>query len=169
MAAEQGTTRPSRRSWWRLLTQFSLRTLLLFMTAASVVCWWMLQPQMRVEQFQQTPLRLRLQIRLEPFDPLNPSSDSQLPIEVGMDVNGKPFEIVNLGVWRLFDPRGNLLVDGHYKDGRQHGRWLTYHVNGRKAVEGRMNEGKKTGQWRTWDENGRLVSEVPYSSTGKSP
>jgi hypothetical protein len=162
MAAEQGTTRPSRRSWWRLLTQFSLRTLLLFMTAASVVCWWMLQPQMRVEQFEQTPLRLRRQVRVELFDPLKPSPTSLLPLEVGIDLNGNPILIVNAGVWRLFDPRGNLLVDGRYKDGRRHGRWITYHVNGRKAVEGRMNEGKKTGRWRTWDEDGQLLSEMGY-------
>src|SRR5438876_8054732 len=112
MAADaQVALRPARRSWRRLLTQFSLRTLLLFMTAASVACWWFLQPQVRVEQYSQTPLRLRRQIRLVKYEPKTPKTWPASQLEV---VNGQQFQIVNAGRWRLFDQRGNLLVDGHY-------------------------------------------------------
>jgi len=153
------TSRPARRAWWRFFTQFSLRSLLLLVTAASVACWWFLQPQVREEQFEQTPLRVRRQIRLVKYDPrtmpLPPSKTTEA-------INGQYYEIINAGRWRLFDQRHNLLVDGRYENNREQGRWTTYHVNGRKAAEGRMLRGEKVGKWRTWDENGRLLSDVTY-------
>src|SRR5438876_11793131 len=96
MAADaQVALRPARRSWRRLLTQFSLRTLLLFMTAASVACWWFLQPQMREEQYGQTPLRIRRQVRLVKYDEktirLQPAPPTGL-IEV---INGQQYLITN--------------------------------------------------------------------------
>ncbi len=153
------TTIVRRRPWWRILTQFSLRTLLLLVTAASVACWWFLQPQVREEQFEQTPLRLRRQVRLVKSQPPGLLPPPSHPLE---RINGEYYEIINAGRWRLFDQRGNLLVDGHYENNLEHGRWVTYHVNGRKAAEGRMLRGEKAGPWRTWDENGRLLSDVAY-------
>jgi hypothetical protein len=149
----------STRPWWRILTQFSLRTLLLLVTAASVACWWYLQPQVREEQFEQTPLRVRRQIRLVKFDSKAPKRWPPPQLDV---VNGQQFEIINGGRWRLFDQRGNLLVDGRYEHGQKNGRWTTYHINGRKAAQGRMQRGEKVGPWRTWDEDGRVLSEVIY-------
>jgi antitoxin component YwqK of YwqJK toxin-antitoxin module len=115
-----------------------------------------LQPEVREEQFGSTPLRLRRQIRLVEFDPLNPPGSA---LEI---VNGKPFMIVNSGHWRVLDSRGNPLVDGRYENDQQHGRWTTYHANGRRAAEGLMVHGVKSGPWRTWDEEGLLLSEVAY-------
>ena len=155
------SSRPARRPWWRFLTQFSLRTLLLLVTAASVACWWFLQPQVREEQFEQTPLRVRRQIRLVEYDAKTPKRRPPPQLEV---INGQQFEIINAGRWRLLDQRGNVLVDGHYEMGRENGRWITYHINGRKAAEGRMVRGEKVGPWRTWDEDGRMLSEVVDSA-----
>ena len=159
MVAETTTSKRRRRPWWRFITQFSLRTLLLLVTAASVACWWFLQPKTREEQFGQTPLRLRRQVRLVKYEPTTPKPWPAPQLEV---INGQPFEIINAGRWRLFDQRGNLLVEGHYEKGQQQGRWITYHANGRKAADGRMDRGTKVGKWRTWDEEGRLLSEVAY-------
>jgi len=150
---------PARRPWWRFFTQFSLRTLLLLVTAASVACWWFLQPQVREEQFEQTPLRVRREIHLVKYDPTKSPPWTSHHVEI---INRQTYEIINAGRWRLFDQRHNLLVDGRYENNRELGRWTTYHVNGRKAAEGRMLSGEKVGQWRTWDENGRLLSDVTY-------
>src|SRR5437588_11778363 len=105
----------SRRSGWRFFTQFSLRTLLLLVTAASVACWWFLQPQVREEQFEQTPLRVRRQVRLVKYDPQMQRSKPAHELEI---INGQKFAIINAGRWRLLDQRGNVLVDGHYEMGR---------------------------------------------------
>ena len=163
-----GSAKPHspRRPWWRLITQFSLRTLLLLVTAASVACWWFLQPQVREEQYGQTPLRLRRQVRLTKWEPLSKKPQPRDPFKNATPQivmgQGQLFEIINAGRWQLFDHRGNLLVNGHYENDQQHGRWITYHVNGRKAADGRMDRGEKVGPWRTWDEEGRLLSEVTY-------
>jgi MORN repeat protein len=153
----------ARRPRWRWLVQFSLRSLLIFMTLAAVACWWFFQPKVREEQLGQSPLRIRRQIRLQKFDPAVfplPDPDLDRIIE-----SGQHFAVVNVGQWRLFDQSGNLLVAGHYDRGKQHGRWTTYHTNGRKAAEGLMNRGQKDGLWRTWDEEGHLLGEVTYSAT----
>jgi hypothetical protein len=163
MAAETpAAVRPLRRPWWRVVTQFSLRTLLLLVTAASVGCWWFLQPKTREEPYLGTPLRLQRQVRLIKFDSQPPKPSPPPGHEVEL-INGQYYETINAGRWRLQDQRGNLLVDGRYENGQQHGRWITYHTNGRKAADGRMERGAKVGRWRTWDEEGALVSEVMYS------
>jgi hypothetical protein len=158
-ADSNAVSRSPRRPWWRFFTQFSLRSLLLLVTAASVACWWFLQPQMREEQFEQTPLRVRRQIRLVKSQPpgMFPPPSHRLEF-----INGHYYEAIDAGHWRLFDQRGNLLVDGRYENNLEHGWWTTYHVNGRKAAEGRMLLGEKVGQWRTWDESGRLISDAVY-------
>ncbi len=158
-ADESRSVSRARRPWWRLLTQFSLRTLLLLVTAASVACWWFLQPQSREEQFEQTPLRVKRQIQLRKIQPMSGPSSTVSQVEI---INGTAFEIINAGRWQLFDQRRNLIVDGRYENDQQHGRWTTYHVNGRKAAQGQMHRGEKVGPWRTWDEEGRLLSEVTY-------
>jgi hypothetical protein len=151
---------PARRPRWRYFVQFSLRTLLVFMTVAAVACWFFMRPPVREEQLGPSPLRLQRQIRLVKLDPATFSGSND---QVEM-VNGLRYVITNVGRWQLFDPRGNLLVDGRYQDGEQHGKWITYHTSGRKAAEGRMVRGAKDGVWRTWDDEGRLLSEVTYAT-----
>jgi hypothetical protein len=158
---------PPRHLGWRYFVQFSLRTLLIFMTLAAVGCWWFLQPKVREEQLGQSPLRLRRAVRLMQYDP----SHFPLP-DPGADMiveGGKHFAIVNVGHWRLLDQSRHLLVDGRYKDGKRHGKWTTYHTNGRKAAEGMIEAGQKVGPWQTWDEDGRLLEQFNYARSEKTP
>jgi hypothetical protein len=139
--------------------QFNLRTLLLLVTAAGVACWWFLQPQTREEQLAGTTLRMRRQVRIVKYE--EPKPHQLRPAEL-IHERGQRFQVVNDGRWRLYDPKGNLLVNGFYKSDQPHGHWTIYHANGRKATEGMLNDGKKIGLWRTWDENGRLIGEKDY-------
>src|SRR5262245_20780699 len=111
MAAETTASQRPRRPWWRLVTQFSRRPVLLLVTAASVACWWYLQPKTREEQYGQTPLRLRRQVQYtkwellskkpEPRDPFKPAAP-----QIVMNKEQQLFEIINVGRWQLFDQRG---------------------------------------------------------------
>jgi hypothetical protein len=152
---------PSRRLTWRWFVQFNLRTLLLLVTAAAVGCWWFLQPRTREELLGGTPLRMKRQVRVVKYEEPK-ASDIYRPAEV-IQERGERFQIVNDGRWRLYDPRGNLLVDGFYKVDQPHGKWTIYHANGRKAAEGMLSEGRKVGLWRTWDEEGQVIGEVDYA------
>jgi hypothetical protein len=159
MSSERDRRRsPGRGVRWRYFVQFSLRSLLIFMTGAAIACWWFLQPQIREEPLGGTALRVRRQIRLVKTDGTVP----QLRLGQIEAINGQQFLVVNAGNWRVLDPKSNLLVDGRYKDGEAHGQWTIYHVNGRKAVEGMMVGGEKVGRWRSWNEDGLLVSDVEH-------
>ena len=156
---DPSTPRSTARRWrFRYLLQFSLRSLLIFTTVAAIGCWWFLRPQLREEQFGDTPLRLRRQIRLVRIDPANPATNFQ-QVE---SLRGHSFAVINAGRWQVFSTSGDLLVDGQFVNNKQHGPWTTYHINGRKAAEGRMAHGEKVGTWRTWDEEGRLLSDMNF-------
>jgi hypothetical protein len=139
--------KPPRPRWWRWLTQFSLRSLLIVTTLTAIGCWWFLRPELRDEELAGKALQLRRQVRIDRV----PNSES-LPLTV------------NIGAWRVRDEHGDLLIDGRYADDQPHGKWTIYHVNGQKAAEGQVFSGARTGLWRTWDEEGRLRSEATYKA-----
>jgi hypothetical protein len=149
--------RPPR---WRFFLQFSVRSLLILMTAAAALCWWFLKPQNRIEPLGYSLLQLRREVRLVKVDPTMPHQFRQV-----QNNNGQQIAVINAGQWRVFNSTGDLLVNGNYAHDKPHGKWTVYHVNGRKAVEGRMVSGRKVGRWRAWDEEGRLVSDHTYTDS----
>ena len=158
MTPAKNSTGKHTPEWHRFL-QFSLRSLLIVITLAAVGCWWYLRPEMRQEQLGQSSLRLRREIRQTQMESLDaPVSETA---EV-WSVKSNWFAVENVGRWQLFDHGGDLLVNGRYRNGKQHGKWTTYHVNGRKAAEGMMRDGKKVGLWRTWDEDGTVLEEATF-------
>jgi antitoxin component YwqK of YwqJK toxin-antitoxin module len=146
-------TPPKRRRWLRLITQYSLRTLLVLTTLAGVACWWFLRPEAREEELAGKYLKLRRQVRVKAM----PDVAAQAGYATQED-----FWVVNQGAWRVKDEHGELLIDGRYADDQPHGKWTVYHVNGQKAAQGAVYCGARTGLWRTWDEEGRLRSEATY-------
>ncbi|HEX5106501.1 MAG TPA: hypothetical protein VFV87_21930 [Pirellulaceae bacterium] len=137
------------RRWYRWITQFSLRTLLIVVTLSAVVCWWFLQPKTQYEQLSGERLKLRRQVR-----PVTQADKA---------VNPFAGELVNAGMWRLYDQFDGLIADGRYEQDQPHGKWTLYHPNGRKAAEGVMTRGLRTGLWKVWNADGQRVSEVTYA------
>jgi antitoxin component YwqK of YwqJK toxin-antitoxin module len=140
--------KPTRRPWWRLLTQFSLRSLLVLTTLAAVGCWWFLRPESHDEALAGGHLKLRRQVRMD----RNMQGLEEYPM------------LRSIGAWRVRDGYGDLLIDGQYKDDLPHGRWTIYYPNGRKAADGQVFSGARTGLWRAWDEQGTLRSEATYKA-----
>jgi MORN repeat variant len=141
-----GSAKPRKRPWWRLLTQFSLRSLLVLTTLAAIGCWWFLRPESRDEELAGGHLKLRRQVRME---------------RVRQGFEEHPL-LRSIGSWCVRDQYGDLLIDGQYKDDLPHGQWTIDYANGRKAAQGQVFCGARTGVWRTWDEEGTLRSEATY-------
>jgi hypothetical protein len=115
------------------------------MTAAALVSSWWRQPATNEEFLANGQLKLGRQVR----------RDREAKPE-------SPTPWINVGSWRLYDRRDELLVDGRYRNGLPHGRWTLYYSNGQKAAQGALDRGQRTGVWRTWNERGQLVSQVAY-------
>ena len=48
--------------------------------------------------------------------------------------------------------------------GGETGLYQIWHKNGQLMIEGHYRDGKKLGVWRNWDKRGRLVSEENMGS-----
>jgi hypothetical protein len=141
------TSKPRR--WYRWLTQFSLRSLLILVTVSAVGCWWFLRPKSQEEQLAGKLLVLRRQVRT-----------IKNPV-----LNADPaFQTLSDGSWQLKDEFGGLLADGKCVQDAREGRWTLYHPNGQKAAEGEVLHGARHGLWQVWDADGSLVSEVTYQA-----
>ncbi|MGE4244212.1 toxin-antitoxin system YwqK family antitoxin [Ramlibacter sp.] len=61
---------------------------------------------------------------------------------------------IRSGDFREYDRRGQLLSEGSYENGREHGLWREYYNTGQLAAEGHYVEGKPSGAWRYWKPDG---------------
>jgi|GEM_PF-7044882 len=150
-----GKTVARKRSWFRFLFQFSLRSLLIATTLVAVACWWYLQPETKDEPLGSGELRLRRQVRTIA---LSESEEQGIALANTED----KVWLISDGNYRIVDLHDQLLVDGRMVLNRRNGWWTTYHTSGRKAVEGKLVRGERTGRWRTWYASGVLASEVTY-------
>jgi hypothetical protein len=92
---------PARRSRFRFLYQFSLRTLMLATAAVAVFCNWYFQPKYHEEELAGKELRLRRQVKdARPKDDFTRLLQSPPP---GPFPRTPDPSIVNHGNWSLLD------------------------------------------------------------------
>ena len=92
--------------------------------------------------------------------------------QVAQDADGN---YMNHGLWRSWDPQGNLLVRGHFRGGMRHGKWeRLYHANEAPLFSQPpyrdftapyisdvvFDEGQIHGKWTISDARGRKISEI---------
>jgi antitoxin component YwqK of YwqJK toxin-antitoxin module len=58
---------------------------------------------------------------------------------------------------------GQILQQGHFKDGKLEGSWVAYDEKGNKKSIGEYSNGEKTGKWFFWSD--KSLSEVDYSKS----
>jgi hypothetical protein len=92
-----------------------------------------------------------------------------------LDSSGHP---VKHGLFTLYWPSGNKMLEGYYRDGKQDGIWTRFYANGQRSAldqyhdgvlegrhvgwypngqqseQGQYRDGKKEGRWHKWDEAG---------------
>lgn len=97
-----------------------------------------------------------------------PQGDSSL-IEVSYFYHNQALKMkgfmeggVRKGKWIAYDEEGNMLSQGHYKDGFEDGMYTVWYPSGVKRYEGIFKSGKRLGIWSFWDAEGNLVKEIEY-------
>jgi hypothetical protein len=146
---------PPRRSRFRFLYQFSLRTLLLATAAAALFCNWYFQPKYHEEELAEKELRLRRQMKMSSGQPGKVMTVSEIRILP---------EMINHGNWSLLDSDEFTLTRGRFIENQATGDWAAWYPTGGKAAAGKMQHGVKVGRWRTWHEDGTLASEIEFTA-----
>ena len=161
MTATSTPSRRHRRRWW----QYGLRSLLLFTLAAALVAKYLSRPEVIEES--------------------EPHGAYRIVRQVLRDRSGKP---VNHGRWTMFDPAGNVLVEGAYRNGQPRGWWTYWHAveteNAglgmrhdetahtspaaapvrRRSMQGRYECGKREGTWTAWHSTGHKRWEIEFAA-----
>jgi antitoxin component YwqK of YwqJK toxin-antitoxin module len=144
MSETSAQPKPRRRRRW---LQFSLRSMLLLTTLASVCMWWYLRPG-PLERLLPDGMKLRV------------------PVVVIENEKTKGNVSKNHGPLVVLDRHGRTLAKGYYDNDQPAGYWTYYHLDGRKALAGPCVEGCRTGAWTAWDESGRKRAEVEHGEPG---
>jgi len=66
------------------------------------------------------------------------------------------------GMYREYFPKGQLFVEGTYRDGAQHGEWTYWHENGTKSRTVTYKNGKPDGSWEVYHADGTLSAKRSY-------
>ncbi len=85
---------------------------------------------------------------------------------------------VNHGPWKMWDDRGTLIAEGHYRHGQRHGTWNRWYRTGEAALlneapynqfqgpfisQAIFNNGRLHGNWTIFDSKQQKISEVEYA------
>ncbi len=62
--------------------------------------------------------------------------------------------------------RGQVSVEGYYKNGKQEGTWVRRYYNGRPVHMGKYKDGKREGRWCAWLEDGTYQGHIVYDERG---
>ena len=85
------------------------------------------------------------------------------------------------GVYREYYPKGQLFVEGQYRDGAQHGEWTYWHESGKKSRTVNFKNSRPDGTWDVFRADGTLEAKrgyrdgkrdgtwIHYDQTGKQP
>lgn len=59
----------------------------------------------------------------------------------------------------------NILLSGHFKNGKLHHTWFSQYANGVKCDSGYFKNGIPEGEWKHWDKDGNLRMVRNFSTT----
>jgi antitoxin component YwqK of YwqJK toxin-antitoxin module len=69
----------------------------------------------------------------------------------------------NQSTWAWWYQNGQQAVEGHYRDGQQHGRWVWWHTNGQKKLEGEYVMSEPSDRWIWWKTDGLVMQKMDFS------
>lgn len=90
-------------------------------------------------------------------EPISSTMKNRKPKEIRSYKEGKLH-----GLWRSYDPSGQLISEAEYRNGLKHGTWRIWDELGNLRYEMNYRDSKKVGNWRMWNERGELVDEKQY-------
>ncbi|MCH2213764.1 MAG: hypothetical protein MK086_01205 [Flavobacteriales bacterium] len=67
-----------------------------------------------------------------------------------------------VGTWIKYNPDGDKISKGSYKDGLKNGEWKVWDADGTLRVSMNYESGKRTGKWEFYDENGELLNSKQF-------
>jgi len=71
------------------------------------------------------------------------------------------------GTVKDYSVKGNLLMEGVYREGKKYGRFVFYYDNGKIKSEGKYKKNRRDGYWKYYYRNGKLKQIVLFN-TGKT-
>lgn len=105
-----------------------------------------------------------------------PNGSIKIEREVTQDADGN---YVNHGSWKLFDERGTVLAEGHYRNGERDGTWNRWYRGnadldllqkvpyqqfvGPFISQATFQNGKLNGKWAIYDSKQRKISEWHFT------
>jgi antitoxin component YwqK of YwqJK toxin-antitoxin module len=109
-----------------------------------------------------------------------PNREIKIEREVTQDPQGN---YINHGLWKMWDPRGNVVAEGHYRDGERHGTWTRWYRSGEAELfskapyqqftapfvsQATFENGKLQGKWLIYDSKQRKISEWDFAAGNRN-
>ena len=109
-----------------------------------------------------------------------PNGSIRLEREVTQDADGN---YINHGAWKMFDERGTIVAEGHYRNGERDGVWNRWYrgnevdlltklpyqqFSGPFVSQANFENGKLHGKWGIYDSKQRKVSEWMFEGGNRN-